>query len=180
MKIGLIVGSLRKASWNRKVAEVAKEFFPEGVEAEFIDISNLPFYNQDLDGKEEEYTKVRKEIEEKDGFIFFAPEYNRSFAPALKNVIDVGSIAPQGNVWAKKPAAVFSASMGSMGGMGGNHALRNTFIYVNLIPMQQPEVYLGSVQNLFKDGEMVEGTKEFIKTSVEAFIDHAKMVNAAR
>ena len=73
MKVGLIVGSLRKDSWNRKVAEVVKELFPAEVEANFIDITNLPLYNQDLDGENvhEEYKKVREDIEKYDAYIFF-------------------------------------------------------------------------------------------------------------
>ncbi|MDO5302214.1 MAG: NAD(P)H-dependent oxidoreductase [Tissierellia bacterium] len=172
-KVGLIVGSLRKDSWNRKVAEVVKELLPETVEAEFIDISKVPLYNTDLDGTEPAYTEVRKEIAKYDGYMFFVPEYNRSYAPAAKNVIDVGSTNPEGNLWAGKPAAVFSASMGGFGGMAANHALRQVFTFVDLIPMQQPEVYLSKIQEFFdEEGNMVEGTKSFLKGAAEAFVAH--------
>ena len=88
MKIGILVGSLRKGSFNKKLAEISKNIINEGNEAEIIDISYLPFYNQDDDGENprEEYTKIREELRKYDAYLFFTPEYNRSLAPALKNV----------------------------------------------------------------------------------------------
>lgn len=175
MKVGLLVGSLRKDSWNLKIAKEVKNMF-EKMEAEFIDIKNLPFYNSDLDGENahEEYTRFRNEVRGYDAFVFFTPEYNRSLAPALKNAIDVGSTDPNGNVWAKKPAAVFSASISGLGAMASNHALRQAMVYVDLMPMQQPEVYLAKAQDLFdENGNMVEGTKGFLKNVVKAFEEHA-------
>lgn len=183
MKIGLIVGSLREDSWNKKVALTVKELFPENVEAELIDISKVPFYNMDLDEENpyEEYEKVRNEIKKYDGYIFFTPEYNRSYVPAIKNVIDVGSRAHDGNVWAKKPAAVFSATIGGTGAMAANHALRQVFVFVDLIPMQQPEVYLSSIGDAFnEDGSMVEGTRDFLRDAALAFVDHVNLINGSK
>ena len=177
MKIGLLVGSLRKGSFNKKIAEVVKRVINEGNEAEIIDISYLPFYNQDDDGANprEEYTRIREDLKKYDGYIFFTPEYNRSLAPSLKNVIDIGSRDPQGNLWDGKVAAVFSASMGSSGAVMGNHALRQNFVYVNLITMNQPEVYLSAVHTLFdEDGNLVEETRTFVEESGRAFVDFAK------
>lgn len=179
MKIGLLVGSLRKDSWNKKVALNAKELFPKGVEGELVDLSNVPFYNEDLDGEHphEEYLKIREKLRKYDGYIFFTPEYNRSLAPILKNVIDVGSRAKDGNIWAGKPAAVFSATMSDFGAMSGNHSLRESFIYVDLIPMQQPEIYLASIQDSFNEnGEMTDRTKEFLEKGVFAFVDHVRKI----
>lgn len=177
MKIGLLVGSLRKGSFNKKIAEVVKKVINEGNEAEIIDITYLPFYNQDDDGANprEEYTRIREDLKKYDGYIFFTPEYNRSLAPSLKNVIDIGSRDPQGNLWDGKVAAVFSASMGSSGAAMGNHALRQNFVYVNLITMNQPEVYLSAVHTLFdEDGNLVEETRTFVEESARAFVDFAK------
>ncbi|MDD7512839.1 MAG: NAD(P)H-dependent oxidoreductase [Clostridiales bacterium] len=177
MKIGLLVGSLRKESYNKKIAEIAKKVINEGNEAEIIDISYLPFYNQDDDGAKprEEYTRIRQELKKYDGYIFFTPEYNRSLAPTLKNVIDIGSRDPNGNLWDGKVAAVFSAAMGPSGGMKGNFALRENFVYINLITMNQPEVYISAVHTLFDDdGNLVEDTKNFVENSTRAFVDFAK------
>lgn len=177
MKIGLLVGSLRKESYNKKIAEIAKKVINEGNEAEIIDISYLPFYNQDDDGSKprEEYTRIRDELKKYDGYIFFTPEYNRSLTPTLKNVIDIGSRDPNGNLWDGKVAAVFSAAMGPSGGMKGNFALRENFVYVNLITMNQPEVYLSAIHTLFDDeGNLIEDTKNFVEDSTRAFLDFAK------
>ena len=177
MKIGLLVGSLRKGSFNRKLAEISKKIIDEGNEAEIIDISYLPFYNQDDDGANprEEYTRIRDELRKYDGYIFFTPEYNRSLAPSLKNVIDIGSRDPRGNLWDGKLAAVFSASMGSTGGAMGNHALRQSFVYVNLITMNQPEVYIPAIHTLFnEEGNLVDSTRTFLEDSTRAFVDFAK------
>lgn len=177
MKIGLLVGSLRKGSFNRKIAELSKKIIDEGNEAEIIDISYLPFYNQDDDGAnpKEEYTRIREELRKYDGYIFFTPEYNRSLAPSLKNVIDIGSRDPRGNLWDGKLAAVFSASMGSTGGAMGNHALRQSFVYVNLITMNQPEVYIPAIHTLFdEEGNLVDDTRAFLEDSTRAFVDFAK------
>lgn len=177
MKIGLLVGSLRKESYNKKIAEIAKKVINEGNEAEIIDISYLPFYNQDDDGSKprEEYTRIRDELKKYDGYIFFTPEYNRSLTPTLKNVIDIGSRDPNGNLWDGKVAAVFSAAMGPSGGMKGNFALRENFVYVNLITMNQPEVYLSAIHTLFDDeGNLIEDTKNFVEDSTRAFVDFAK------
>lgn len=177
MKIGLLVGSLRKGSFNRKIAELSKKIIDEGNEAEIIDISYLPFYNQDDDGAnpKEEYTRIREELRKYDGYIFFTPEYNRSLAPVLKNVIDIGSRDPKGNLWDGKVAAVFSASIGSTGGAMGNHALRQSFVYINLITMNQPEVYIPAIHTLFdEEGNLIDGTRTFVEDSTRAFVDFAK------
>lgn len=170
MKIGLLVGSLRKGSFNRKLAEISKKIIDKGNEAEIIDISYLPFYNQDDDG-----ANPREELRKYDGYIFFTPEYNRSLAPSLKNVIDIGSRDLRGNLWDGKLAAVFSASMGSTGGAMGNHALRQSFVYVNLITMNQPEVYIPAIHTLFeKEGNLVDDTRAFLEDSTRAFVDFVK------
>ena len=177
-KIGLIVGSLRKESWNRKVAEKVKAMFPEGYEAEFIEIGDLPLYNEDYEKEKNEpesYGRFRKEVEEKDGYIFFTPEYNRLCAPAIKNAIDVGSRPYGKSKWGTKPAAVVSASVGSSGGMAANFSLRQNLIFVDLIPLQQPEVYLASVHELFdKEGALIKDTEDFLQGFVDAFVTHAE------
>lgn len=180
MKIGFIVGSLRKDSYNRKMALVAQELFPEDVETEFVDITNVPLYNEDLDGEDvhEEYQRIRDEIKKYDGYIFFVPEYNRSLAPAAKNVIDIVSKDPEGNGFAKKPAAIFSATMGGYGAMSGNFALKQAFTFVDMIPLQQPEIYLSNIHESFdENGKMDDKTKDLVGQGVTAFVDFAKLIN---
>lgn len=177
MKIGLLVGSLRKESFNKKLANLVQNVIREENEAEIIDISYLPFYNQDDDGDNprEEYSKIRNVLKKYDGFIFFTPEYNRGVAPALKNVLDIGSRDPEGNLWNEKIAAVFSASMGQSGGMMGNFGLKDSFVFLNLITMNQPEVYISGIHNLFDEkGNLASDTKAFVEDSARKFLDFAK------
>ena len=92
-KIGIIVGSLRKDSFNRKAAETFVNLLPEGYEAAFIEIGDLPLYNEDLDvagSVPESWTRFREELKTVDGVYFFTPEYNRSVPAAIKNALDVG------------------------------------------------------------------------------------------
>lgn len=175
MKIGLLVGSLRKNSWNKKLAKEVAELLD--VETYPIDLSNMPFYNQDLDGASphEEYQRLREDIKKCDGFIFITPEYNRSLAPVLKNAIDIGSRGPEGNLWTGKPATVFSSTIGTMGGVSSNLALKQSFNCVNLISPSNPEVYLAKINELFdKDGKLIEATRPFIKSSCDDFVEFAK------
>lgn len=172
MKVGLIVGSLRKESWNRKVPEAVKDMFPADIEVSFIEIKELPFYNEDLDGATPlpAYEEFRSKVKEQDGFIFFTPEYNRSYAPALKNALDVASRGAQGNCWARNLGAVFSASTGRYGDMAANHALRQVFIFLDMLPMQQPEVYLSKVDTCFADGRLDERTSGFMQKAANTFV----------
>ncbi|MFL8951582.1 NADPH-dependent FMN reductase [Helcococcus kunzii] len=91
-KIGVMVGSLRAESFNKKAAKAIVELLPQDFEVEFLEIGNLPFYNEEFDVETPEIIeKFREKITEKDGFIIFTPEYNRSVAPALKNAIDIAT-----------------------------------------------------------------------------------------
>lgn len=175
MKIGLLVGSLRKDSWNKKIAEAVKGLFPKDVEVDFIKIEDLPFYNQEIDeNPPESFVRLREDIRKHDGFIFFTPEYNRSYSPVLKNALDIASRDPEGSPWDGKTAAVFSASPGGMGGMAANIALRQVFINLNLIPMQQPEVYLAKIDKSFENGLLTERTKEMLQKAVDRFVELTK------
>lgn len=172
-KIGILVGSLRKESYNMVIAKKLVELMPEGYEAEILEIGQLPMYNQDYDMDEPaEYADFRAKLEEFDAFIFQSPEYNRSMPAVIKNAIDIGSRPWGKNRWGGKPVAVFTASLGGPGGFGANHDLRRVAAVLNMPLLNQPEVYMGGVHELIKDGEIVEGTVDFLKTVVEAYINH--------
>lgn len=177
MRIGLLVGSLRKGSWNKKLAKEVADLLD--VESYLIDLSDMPFYNQDLDGANplDKYQRLREDVKKCDGFIFITPEYNRSLAPVLKNTIDIASRGPEGNLWAKKPAAVFSSTIGSMGAVSSNLALKQSFTCVDLISMSKPEVYIARINELFdKDGRLVEDTRKFLKSACDEFVSFAKKI----
>ncbi len=174
-KIGFIVGSLRKDSYNLKTAKTFANLLPEGYEAVFLNIGDLPFYNEDLDvdGKvPASWETFRKEVEEVEGVFFFTPEYNRSVPAVLKNALDVASRPYGKNMWDGKPALVVSVSIGAVSGFGANHHLRQALAFLNMPTLQQPEAYIGNVANLLDDnGEYIEGTQKFFKMIIEKYVD---------
>ena len=173
--IGIIAGSLRKESFSKKLAKAIVDMAPAGFKFKIISLAELPIYNQDFDDDNQvppAYTTFRDEVKQLDGFIFITPEYNRSVPAVLKNALDVGSRPYGKSVWDGKPGAIFSNSPGAVGGFGANHHLRQSFVFLNIPVMQQPEVYIAKVNELFdQSGTIKEGdTKDFIKKAVDAYI----------
>jgi len=173
-KIGILVGSLRKESFSRKIAKALTAMAPAGFEMEEVKIGDLAMYNQDLDDEgvpPESWTAFRKTLKRFDAIIFVTPEYNRSVPPVLKNAIDVGSRPYGKNMWDGKPGAVVSVSPGGLSGFGANHHLRQSLVFLNVPTLQQPEAYIGNASTLFdSSGALVnEGTKEFLRKFMEAF-----------
>lgn len=173
-KIGVVVGSLRKESFSRKIANNVAKLFPEGYEAEFIEIGNLPLYNEEYDGNSpEEYVSFRETVSGVDAVLFVTPEYNRSVPGVLKNALDVGSRPYGESVWNAKPAAVISQSISNLSGFGANHHLRQSLTFLNMPVVQQPEVYLANSQDLVDDSGNInnEQTVQFLQSFVDAFVD---------
>ena len=171
-KIGIIVGSLREGSFSKKLAENVAKLFPDGYTAEIIEIGDLPLYNQDYDDDSPAaYTAFRSKIRGCDAILFVTPEHNRSMPSALKNALDVASRPWGQNVWAGKPAAIISQSVGSLGGFGANHHLRQVLAFLDMPVLQQPEAYLGNAADLFDaDGQIRnKGTIDYLKSFVDAF-----------
>ena len=164
--IGIIVGSLREDSLTKNLIS------PPNTEYKFIDISNLPLYNEDTESNTPEaWTKFRNEVRECEAIIFATPEYNRSIPGALKNALDVGSRPYGESVWDKKPAAIISTSAGAMAGFGANHHLRQSLVFLNMPTMQQPEAYIGSMSNILDENGKInnDDTQKFLDQFVESF-----------
>ena len=171
-KIAVIVGSLRKESFNLKTAKAMMAMAPESFEMELLDISGLPMFNEDLEANPpKEWEVLRKNIKDADGLLFLTPEYNRSVPGVLKNAIDVGSRPYGKNSWNGKPGAIVSVSIGNISGFGANHHLRQSLTFVNVPTMAQPEAYIGGAGNLFDDnGKLTnESTKGFLNSFLTAF-----------
>src|SRR5262249_17320935 len=135
-KIAVLVGSLRKDSLSRKVAHAVAANAPAGTEFIFPEIGDLPFFNQDLEGTPPaQWTRFREEIKSADAVLWVTPEFNRSVPGALKNALDVGSRPYGQSVFAGKPAAVASISMGGIAGFGANHHLRQSLAFLNMPPL---------------------------------------------
>ena len=137
--IAVLVGSLRKESFNLKLAKTLMAIAPESLTLELLEIGDLPLYYEDSDANPpEKYRAFRERIKRSDGVLFVTPEYNRSVPAVLKNAIDVGSRPYGKNSWDGKPGAVVSASISSLGGFGANHHLRQSLVFVNVPTMAQP------------------------------------------
>jgi chromate reductase len=170
-KIAVIVGSLRKESFNRKVAKTLMLLAPPTLEMEIVEIGQLPLYNQDDDDNPPAvYTEFRAKIKEFDGVLWVTPEYNRSVPGVLKNALDVGSRPYGQSAWNGKPCGVVSVTPGGTGAFGANHHLRQSLVFLNMPAMQQPEAYISNAGNLF-DGDKLnnESTEKFLQGFIDAF-----------
>jgi len=183
-RIAIIVGSLREGSINRKVARSICALRNDNLNCSMVEIGDLPLYNQDLDGNPpEQWTRFRQQVGAADGVLFCSPEYNRGIPGVLKNAIDVGSRPYGQSVFDKKPAAIVTASPGSIGGFGANHQIRQAGVFLNMPMMQQPEAYLGHVtdDSFDAEGKLKEGPlKGLIETLAHAFHDWVHMIHESR
>jgi chromate reductase len=171
--IAVLVGSLRKESINRKVAQALIGLAPATLNMEIVGIGDLALYNEDVEtaGAPSAWTAFRDRLRDADGVLFVTPEYNRSVPAVLKNAIDVGSRPPGKGIWNGKPGAVVSASPGAIGGFGANHHLRQSLVAVGVQTMAHPEMYLGGAGKLFDaDGRLVvDATRDYFARFLQAF-----------
>lgn len=170
--IAVIVGSLRKGSFNRMTAQAMKALAPERLRLDMVEIGELSLYNQDLDeNPPASWVAFRNRIKRADAILFVTPEYNRSIPGVLKNAIDIGSRPYGQNAFDGKPTAIVSVTPGSLGAFGANHHLRQTCTFLNMPVMQQPEAYLGGVGKSFDaSGKLTnDSTREFLQKFLQAF-----------
>lgn len=170
--VAVLVGSLRKASINRKLALALAELAPPSLNLEIVEIGDLPLYNEDADGDDAPaaYAPFRARLKAADAVLFVTPEYNRSVPAALKNAIDVGSRPYGQSAFSGKPGAVLSASPGAIGGFGANHHLRQSLVFLDVYVLQQPEAYLGGAGSFFDEsGALSDGIKPFLQKFIDAY-----------
>jgi len=183
--VGVLVGSLRKESFSRRLAGALRDLAPANLRLTVIEIGVLPHYNQDADDEGrpfEEWLTFRQAIRAADAILFVTPEYNRSVPGVLKNAIDVGSRPYGKSAWDGKPAAVVSNTPGAMGGFGANHALRQPCVYLNMPTMQQPEAYIGGAASLFSpDGGIAAATtRDFLRNYVVRYAEWIETILGAK
>ncbi len=172
--VAVFVGSLRKESFNRKLAMALSALTPPSLKLDLVEIGQLPLYNQDEDTNPPAlWTAFRERVANADAVLFVTPEHNRSVPAALKNAIDIGSRPYGKNVWNGKPGAVISVSPGAIGAFGANHHLRQSLVFLNVPVMPQPEAYIGGADKLFDaEGKITNaGTREFLGKYMAAFAD---------
>src|SRR5271156_4056683 len=170
--VAVFVGSLRKESFNRKLANALIAMAPAPLKLEIIEIRQLPLYNQDDDTNPPAASVAFKaRVQKADAVLFLTPEYNRSVPGVLKNAIDIASRPYGKSAWDGKPGAVISLSPGAIGGFGANHHLRQSLVFLNVPAMAQPEVYLGGADKLFSaNGQLVnDGTRKFLQGFMQAY-----------
>ena len=166
-RVAVIVGSLRKESLSRKIALNVIEQAKGRLDCRLVEIGALPLYNDDLEAAEPQaWQRFRSEVAAADAVLFVTPEYNRSIPGVLKNAVDVGSRPSGKSVFKGKPAGVISQTPYRLGAFGANHALRQSFVFLDMPVLQQPEVYIGGA------GELMDSAGKFTST------DTVKLINS--
>ncbi|MFA5937829.1 MAG: NAD(P)H-dependent oxidoreductase [Sinimarinibacterium sp.] len=146
--IGIVVGSLRKESFNRRLADALTKLAPTVFAFKHLRIDDLPLYNQDDDASPSAAAKrLKAEVLACQGLLFVTPEYNRSIPGVLKNALDHASRPYGQNAWAGKPAGVIGTSPGNVGTAVAQQHLRVVLAYLDIPTLGQPEAYVQ-----FKDG----------------------------
>jgi len=171
-RIAVLIGSLRKDSYSRKLAHILMQLAPAAMRFDEVPFRDLPLYDVDLESSvPAPWQQFRDRLQSAEALLFVTPEYNRSVPGGLKNALDVGSRPAGKNVWRGKPAAVISGSTGGIGGFGANHALRQSLVYLDVPALPQPEAYVGNFATLFDaEGRLArEDTRTFLTQFMAAF-----------
>jgi chromate reductase, NAD(P)H dehydrogenase (quinone) len=180
--IAVVVGSLRRESFNRRLAQAVISLAPADFTFEFIDIGSLPLYSQDYDADYPEVAKqLKQRVEAADGLLFVTPEYNRSMPGVLKNALDWGSRPWGTNSWGNKPGAVLGTSLGATGTALAQQHLRNVLAYLDVATLAQPEVFIKHDPAVISEkGEILnDGTRQFLQTFVDRYVEWVSRQTAA-
>src|SRR6201996_5537042 len=170
--IAVIVGSLRKESYSRKLAHALIGLARPALDMKIVEIADLALYNEDSEAAPPPaWITFRDAVRPVDGVLFVTPEYNRSVPGCLKNAIDIGSRPYGKSVWAGKPCAVISNSPGNIGGFGANHHLRQSLVFLDMPVLEQPEAYIAGSNKLVNDKGKIEDAskREYLQKILHAF-----------
>lgn len=173
-------GSLRKDSYNRALLRAARELgAAEGIEIEIFEIDGIPPYNQDDEGAMPAVVRdFKSSIEAADAVLIVTPEYNYSVSGVLKNAIDWASRPYGANSFNDKPVAIMGATIGMLGTARAQYHLRQTLIYVNAYPLNQPEVMVAAAADKFRNGELVDAhTRQKVREQLLALAAWARRLH---
>lgn len=175
-KIAVIVGSLRKDSFNQKLADAIIKLAPAEFSFNQVKIGDLPLYNQDDDDNQaESVKKLKADLNAAQGFLFVCPEYNRSIPGVIKNAIDHASRPYGSSAWAKKPAGLLGVSVGVIGTALAQQHLRNVLAYLDVPTMGEPEAFIHAKEGLFdKDGNIGADSKKFLQGWMDKYVTWIK------
>ena len=172
--VAVVVGSLRKASFSRRLALAMAELAPASLKLQIVEIGDLPLFNQDHEADPvPAVAEFKRRIAAADAVLFVTPEYNRSVPGVLKNALDVASRPYGQSAWNGKPGAVVSNSPGAISGFGANHHLRQSLVFLNVPTRAQPEAYIGKVDKMLgADGKLTDAsTRAFLQNFLEKFAE---------
>ncbi|WP_213776103.1 NADPH-dependent FMN reductase [Caballeronia sp. dw_276] len=179
-KIAVVVGSIRRDSFNKQLAHALISLAPQDFSFEFLDIASLPLYSQDYDADFPEAARTLKQkISEADGLLFVTPEYNRSIPGVLKNALDWGSRPWGQSAWANKPGAVIGTSVGAIGTALAQAHLRNVLAYLDVPLMGQPEMFIKHDESrIDASGKIVnDDTRKFLQAFVDKYVAWVKRIS---
>jgi chromate reductase len=174
-----ISGSLRQQSYNTAVLRAAVGLAPEGVAIETFELDGIPPFNQDEESSPPaKVLELKRSVRAADGILFVTPEYNYSVPGVLKNAIDWASRPYGDNVWDRKPAAIMGASIGAIGTARAQYHLRQMFVFLNVFPVNQPEVMIGNAAQRFDTaGKLAdETTKDYMRQLLENLVELIRYV----
>jgi chromate reductase, NAD(P)H dehydrogenase (quinone) len=175
-KIAVIVGSLRRDSFNQKFVNALVKLAPTELSFQQVQINDLPLYNQDDDANQPAPVKrLKAEISASHGLLFVTPEYNRSVPGVLKNAIDNASRPYGQSAWAGKPAGVIGVSVGAIGTAMAQQHLRNILAYLDVPTLGQPEAFIQAKDGLFDaDGSIGHGSRQFLQGWIDRYVAWVK------
>ena len=174
-----IAGSLRRDSYNRAALRAATQLVPEGATVETFELDGLPGFNQDEEqNPPAKVIELKKRIREADAILIVTPEYNYSIPGVLKNAIDWASRPYGDSAWNGKPAAIMGASVGSIATARAQYHLRQMMVFLNMFPINQPEVMIGNAQERFDaEGNLTDDeTKEFIRQLLQNLVEWTRRI----
>ena len=178
-----IAGSLRSESFNRAALRAATELVPEGATIETFELDGIPGFNQDEEqNPPAKVTELKQRIREADAILIVTPEYNYSIPGVLKNAIDWASRPYGDSAWNGKPAAIMGASVGTIGTARAQYHLRQMMVFLNMFPINQPEVMIGNAHKRFDaEGNLTDdATKDFIRQLLQNLVEWTRRIGQAQ
>jgi chromate reductase, NAD(P)H dehydrogenase (quinone) len=174
-----IAGSLRRESYNRAALRAATQLVPEGATIKIFELDGIPGFNQDEEqNPPPKVVELKRQIRDADAILFVTPEYNYSVPGVLKNAIDWASRPYGDSAWNGKPAAIMGASIGTIGTARAQYHLRQMMVFLNMFPINQPEVMIGNAQERFdaQGNLMDDATKDFIRQLLQNLVEWTRRI----
>jgi len=174
-----IAGSLRRQSYNRSALRAAQQLLPEGAALEIFELDGIPGFNQDEEqNPPAKIVELKKRVRAADAILFVTPEYNYSVPGVLKNAIDWASRPYGDSAWDGKPAAIMGASIGNIATARAQYHLRQMFVFLNIFPLNQPEVMIGNAAERFdENGNLTdETTKDYIRKLLQSLVEWTRRI----